>query len=128
MEQREIKRVSKPTKLCGEPCKTHGRPCIIGMGYGDGRQEALERALFVEGVKQKFSHTKDSTHYCDICMRERREARHPGYYKYDPITQQVLPGSVITKRLKQETKKMARRKDIADGKRKAFGNRSKKKK
>ncbi len=124
-EMRKIKKSSKPVHTCGEGegrCKTHGRPCIIGMNYDDGRQSALERAFEIEGVSQKFSHNIESTHYCDICMRERREGRRPGFLGFDPITQQILPTVVITKQQKETQKKLAKRKAIADGTKKTFGN------
>lgn len=130
MELKE-RQIAKPKMTCGHShhtgrCKAHGRPCIIGMDYSDGRQKALEAALEVEGVRQKFSHNEDSTHYCDICMKERREGRHPGYLGFDLLTQQILPTAVINKRLKDQQKKMTKRKNIADGKKKPFGNRGKK--
>jgi len=128
-KQSDIKKPNKATKTCGEAqgrCKTHGRSCIIGMDYDDGRKDALERAFKIEGVSQKFSHNIDSTHYCDICMRERREGRRPGFLGFDPITQQILPTVVITKNQKEETRKMMKRQKIVSGKKKAFGNKRKK--
>lgn len=127
-EIREVKKASKATKTCGEDhgrCKAHGRPCIIGMDYDDGRKQALERAFEIQGVSQKFSHNIDSTHYCDICMRERREGRRPGYLGFDPITQQILPTVVITKQQKERIKKDMKRQKIVSGKKKAFGNKRK---
>ena len=124
-----VSKISKPTKTCGDGkgrCKTHGRACLIGLDYDDSRKEALERAFEIEGVTQKFSHTIESTHYCDICMRERREGLRPGYYGYDHLTQQVMPTQIITKNLKDQQKRYAekqKRMKIATGEKKAFGNR-----
>ena len=125
-----VSKVSKPTKTCGEAkgrCKTHGRSCIIGMDYDDGRKEALERAFEIEGVSQKFSHNIESTHYCDICMRERREGLRPGYYGYDHVTQQIVPTVLLTKRLKDQQKQYEKHRKYATGEKKAFGNKRSKK-
>ena len=114
-------------KTCGDhghTCKIHGRRCIIATEYDDGRQISLEAANQVPEVSKYLTHDENSVHFCDICSRERREARHPGYYRQDPLTQQILPADVITKRLKQEAASKAKREKK---KKKAFGRRGRKK-
>ena len=91
---------------CGEArkarCAIHGRPCAIPLSYddADSRKAALE-AVFEEvpEAAAEFKHGPDSIHICNFCIAERREARQPGYYGWDPINQRMWPRHLIGQEL-----------------------------
>jgi hypothetical protein len=89
-------------KKCGDErkarCSIHGRACAIPLSYDedDSRTDALE-AVFKEvpEAAESFKHGPDSIHICNFCIAERREARPPGYYSWDPIHQRMHPRHLI---------------------------------